>query len=116
VIKFNKKGRSIESTILESQDFFSRSGWASANNFIFNRISRISKISDYPILYVGSAPSKRTGLRGRYKDLSTRRHTVFYSILALLVADWELEYGWKRSKSPEKLEKELIHEYKKLSQ
>ena len=111
-IKYRAKGLGIKQTIKKTKDFFNQAQWDSSHSYIFNRIDRIEDIRDCPVIYLGSAPSvKSDGLRSRYTDLCGRRHTIFYSILALLVAGWDLQWGFLKTENPREMEKEIAYNY-----
>ena len=114
-IRYDKKGLDIDQTILKTRDFFGQAQWESVNSYIFNRLNRLKSIQDCPIIYIGSAPSiKAGGLKSRYKDLSGRRHTVFYPVLALLIAGWALQWGILPTKGPKAIEKEIVRNYNEI--
>jgi len=114
-IRCANKGLDIDQTIQKTKDFFGQAQWESLNSYVFNRLNRIKSIQDCPIIYIGSAPSiKAGGLKSRYKDLSGRRHTIFYPVLALLIAGWGLQWGILPTKEPKVMEKEIVREYNKI--
>jgi len=58
-----------------------------------------------------------TSIRSKYRDLAGRRHTALYPVLALLLAGWKLDYGFKTTSSREEameLERRLKEEYIKV--
>lgn len=111
-IRYDDKGLDIDQTILKKKDFFGQARWESVNSYVFNRLDRLKSIQDCPIIYIGSAPSiKAGGLKSRYKDLCGRRHTIFYPVLALLIAGWDLQWGILPTKGPKAIEKEIVRKY-----
>lgn len=114
-IRYNSKGLDIDQTIQKTKDFFIKAQWGSLNDYVFNRLDRLRSIVDCPILYIGSAPSiDAGGLKSRYKDLCGRRHTIFYPVLALLVAGWNLQWGRNKTVKPKMVEKELVDSYREI--
>ena len=114
-IKYSSKGLDIDHTIRKTKDFFNQAQWESLNDYVFNRLDRLKSIVDCPILYIGSAPSiDAGGLKSRYRDLCGRRHTIFYPILALLIAGWSLQWGFNETDHPKMMEKELVDSYRDI--
>lgn len=115
VIRYREKGSTLNETIQKSKQFFKQSNWKAFMKYAFNRIERIKRIGEFPYIYIGAAPSKDNfGFQSRYKDLTGLRHTVFYPLLALLIANWKLDYGWYITENARKFEKELKMNYKKI--
>lgn len=109
VIRVRKEGRDTTKVIAQITKHVSQLNWPVVGNYLLNRIDRLKNINDCPIIYIGSAGTRRSSkhtLKGRYKDFSGR-HTVMYPIWALLYSGWELEYGWKVSETPNQTEQEL---------
>ena len=108
VVRIRERNNSVENVISNTINLFQKSHWEPLLNHISNRINRLRKIKDCPIIYIGAAPS---GLRNRYKDLCGRRHTVFFPILALLLDDWKLDFGWHETNEALKNEMKLKEQY-----
>lgn len=82
-------------------------------NYVYPRLERLYRIKSCPVIYIGSTDN----IQSRYRDLAGRRHTVFFSILALLLGGWRLDYGFKTTSSKEEaqsLEEELKAKYKEI--
>jgi len=114
VIRIKKEGSSVIEIIEQIKQCIQNLNWKLVENYIFNRISRLKKIKQCPIIYVGSAGthkgSKNT-LKGRYEEFS-RRHTAMYPIWVLLYFSWELEFGWKEEEDdPGRVESQLKQKY-----
>ncbi len=88
--------------------------WRAFMEYVMNRLERLKRIGECPVIYIGAAPKS---LRTRYEDLIGRRHTVMFPILALVLAGWKLEYGYMQVKSKEEaksLEDRLKREYTRI--
>ena len=107
-IRIRQRNNSIENVILNTINLFQKSNWEPLLSHISNRMDRLRNIKKCPIIYLGAAPS---GLRNRYKDLCGRRHTVFFPILALLLDDWKLDFGWHKTNEALKNEIKLKEQY-----
>lgn len=84
--------------------------------FITSRLERLDRLSTCPILYIGSAGTLRNSkntLRGRYREFANR-HTAMYPLWLLLYNGWELEYGYYECNDPEREEKKVKHNYRRL--
>jgi hypothetical protein len=113
VIRVRKPGTPPDEIIRNLEPHISRLGWEMAGKYLLDRIGRIRKIGDCPIIYIGSAgtnPGSRHTLAGRYRDLVSR-HTIQFPIWALLYFGWELDLGWKADENPKELEKDLKERY-----
>jgi len=90
--------------------------WKSVEGYIMNRVGRLKKITDCPIIYIGSAGTQagsKNTIRGRHKEFCSR-HTAMYPIWVLIYFGWELEFGWKAvAQNPKHGEEELKGKYKK---
>jgi len=53
-------------------------------------------------------------LKSIYNDLCGRRNTIFYPVLALLVAGWNLQWGFNKTVQSKMVEKELVDRYKEI--
>ncbi len=84
--------RNLEEIIL-------RSSWDELIQYVSNRLARLLRIGDCPLLYIGSTDS----IKSRFKDLAGVRHTAFFPILALLLSNWRLDYGFKTVSTKEEL-------------
>ena len=114
-IRYDSKGIDIDLTIQKTKNFFNQAQWGSLNDYVYNRLDRLKSIVDCPILYIGSAPSiDAGGLKSRYRDLCGRRHTIFYPVLALLTAGWNLQWGFNKTDRPKMMEKELVDSYREI--
>ena len=111
VIRINKQGKPIEQIISQARKFVNKLNWSEFEEFFLNRIRRLERIGDCPIIYIGAAPKS---IKSRYDDLCGKRHTAFYPILALLFADWKLDFGWIEDDNPLVREKWLKQQYCKI--
>ena len=102
VIRVRNEGKSVKEIKDMVGKLVGSLNWSIVGDYMLDRISRITKIGDCPIIYIGAAgpgeKSKNT-LKGRYEDFSGR-HTAMYPIWMLLYFGWELEFGWKECKNP----------------
>lgn len=110
IIRIRKEGKPIPEAISYIKDFIEKAKWPPLRKYVLNRVDRLNKIRECPVIYIGAAP---TSLQKRYRDLCGRRHTVFFPILALFLADWELDFGIQKSKPEEarELENSLKAQY-----
>jgi hypothetical protein len=114
VIKIKSEGKPIAEIGGLAKELVRGLNWRMVGDYMLDRISRISKIADCPIIYIGAAgPGKKSKntLKGRYGDFSGR-HTAMYPIWMLLYFGWELEIGWKECKNPKDEENKLKEKYK----
>ncbi len=113
VLRVKKEGSSVKEIVEQLKQLVQNLNWTLVENYILNRISRLEKINQCPIIYIGAAgthkDSKNT-LKGRYKEFSMR-HTVMYPIWALLYFGWELEFGWREEDDPGNVESQLKQKY-----
>lgn len=89
--------------------------WGMLEKHILDRINRLENINQCPIIYIGSAGTRKDSkntLKNRYEEFSGR-HTAMYPIWALLYFNWDLEFGWKEESNPKDAECQLKQEYKK---
>ena len=108
VIRISKRGEPIEQIIFRAYEFIGKINWSAFEKFVLNRIHRLEEIRDCPVIYIGAAP---TSLQSRYDDLCGKRHTALYAVLALLFADWKLDFGWLEDDNPREKEKRLKQQY-----
>ena len=111
VIRVRKRGKAVEEAISRVEAFLSETNWYPFMEHVSDRINRLKNIGSCPVIYIGAAPSTKTGLRGRYVDLCGRRHTVFFPILTLLLAEWGLDFGWFETEQPKRYEERLKRLY-----
>lgn len=113
VIRVKKEGSPVKEMIEQVKPRVQNLNWKFVENYILNRIGRLRKINQCPIIYIGSAGTRkasRNTLKGRYKEFSGR-HTAMYPIWALLYFGWELEFGWKEEDAPGNVESQLKQKY-----
>jgi hypothetical protein len=113
VIRVRKPGMPPDEIIRNLRPHILHLGWKMAGKYLLDRIGRIEKIGDCPIIYIGSAgtnPGSRHTLAGQYRGL-VNRHAIQFSIWALLYFGWELDFGWKAGENPKELEKDLKERY-----
>jgi hypothetical protein len=105
VIKITKRGLPPDKIIRQLTTPIAGLHWGMVEDYIMNRIARVTNITGCPVIYPGSAgtnPNSRHTPAGQYRDLASR-HTAQYPLWALLYSGWELEYGWKMSDEPKAL-------------
>lgn len=113
VIRVKKDGSSVTKIVEQVKQLVQDLNWKLVEKYILNRIGRLEKINQCPIIYIGSAGTyrdSRNTLKGRYKEFSGR-HTAMYPIWALLYFGWELEFGWKEEDDPGNVESQLKQKY-----
>ncbi len=76
-------------------------GWDFLTKRVQNRLNRLNRIANCPIIYIGAAP---TSFRSRFQDFRGR-HVAMYPTWALLWGGWKLEYGWLQNDLPEETER-----------
>jgi len=59
----------------------------------------------------GTQKHSKNTLKGRYREFSLR-HTTMYPIWALLYFNWDLEFGWRETEDPGRVESQLKQQYK----
>ena len=122
VIRVIERGLNVESTISYLNDVLGRTKWYEFLRYVNSRLNRLRRIGDCPVIYIGSTSGLRgvgakSSIRSRYVDLAGRRHTAFFPILALLLAGWRLDYGFKTTNShseAKELEERLKKEYREI--
>ena len=110
-IRIRKRGKPIERLIPRACKFVGAVEWPTFENHVVNRLERLKKITECPVIYIGAAP---TSLQSRYMDLCGRRHTAFYAIIALLFVGWELYFRWKEDREPLHRERQLKKKYSSI--
>ena len=110
-IRTRKRGSKVKEVIEKVYDYLKRTEWHPFMDFVNNRLERVTTISDCPIIYIGAAP---TGLMARYNDLCGQRHTVFFPILALLLSEWQLDYGYVEAIEAKREEAQLKTQYRRV--
>ncbi len=116
VVRVVKKGTAIEGVIEGAKQAIARLRWPSVEKKMSNRIARLSRIGQCPIIYIGAAgpgAKSKNALEGRYEDFSGR-HTAMYPLWALLYFGWKLEYGYKEEIDPARAEDLLKQHYRQL--
>jgi len=93
--------------------------WVEFKSYLENRLARVLNVHEAcPVICIGATTGSRNpSIRSRYRDLAGRRHTALYPVLALLLAGWKLDYGFKTTSSREEameLERRLKEEYIKV--
>lgn len=110
-IRISKRGKPVDWIIPRTDELLEKLNWFAFGKHVLSRVHRLKRITECSIIYIGAAP---TSLQSRYKDLCGRRHTAFYAIIALLLADWKLDFGWKEDNKPLEKEKQLKNLYLNL--
>lgn len=114
VIRVKKEGSSVRQIVKQAKQLLQNLKWELVQNYILNRIRRLERIRQCPIVYIGSAGTQKHSkntLKGRYREFSLR-HTAMYPIWALLYFNWDLEFGWRETEDPGRVESQLKQQYK----
>lgn len=112
-IRIIKRGKPINEVKETFLSIIEKTSWKGLKEYVENRLNRLNRINECPIIYIGSTAN----LQSRFKDLCGRRHTAFFPIFALLIANWELEIGWQKLDNKNKAketEKNLKEKYEKI--
>lgn len=115
VLRARRRGKDPREVYEEVCQLLSRTRWKALLDYAGERLSRLKRIGECPVLYIGSTP--RGKLRGRFRDLAGKRHTAFFPVLALLLHGWQLDYGYLVTQTggqAEVLEKELKRKYAEI--
>jgi hypothetical protein len=119
VIRIKKRSdTSPEAMISEAKQLIAKVGWKMLEKKMVGRIERLRRISDCPVIYIGSAGTQRGSintLKGRYDEFAGR-HTAMYPIWVLLYFGWKLELGWRIRDEPYLEENKLKAKYQSLHQ
>lgn len=102
--------------IEKTRQLLSNIGWDLVTDFIMSRVKRLENIGNCPIIYIGSAGTRKESkntLKNRYEEFANR-HTAMYPIWVLLYFGWKLDFGWKISANPLHNENELKRNYQIL--
>ena len=116
IIRVKNKGESIERIIENIQVLSQRLCWPIVSDMVDNRINRILKINECPIIYIVSASTRKSSnhtLNDRYRDFAGH-HTAMFPLWALVYFGWTLEYGWKTDNKPRQFEEALKTDYRNL--
>jgi len=113
VIRIKKEGSSVKEIVRQVKPLVKNLKWGLVEKYMLSRISRLEKINQCPIIYIGYAGSidNKGTLKKRYKEFC-ERHTVVYPLVALLYFGWDLEFGWKEEDDPKKAKSQLEQKYK----
>jgi len=115
VVRIKARGAPTEKIIGDSARLVNDLKWANVGKYVMGRINRLVRISECPIIYIGSAGTKsgsKNTLQGRYQEFYTR-HTAMYPLWALIYYEWNLEFGWLvETHNPGSLEKSLKQVYR----
>jgi len=121
IIRVVERGCSVREAIKYFNEILGRTEWKEFLKYVDSRLERLRRISACPVIYIGSTTGlkggKSSSIRTRYKDLAGRRHTVFFPILALLLAKWKLCFGFitvENHKKAKEIERKLKEEYRKV--
>ena len=90
-----------------------KAGWRELSNYFGKRVERIRRIDPVkcPVIYIG-ATGKGTGtLRSRFRDLAGLRHTIFYPVFSLILAGWDIDFGWTEAEDAFNVESRLKRQY-----
>ena len=118
VIRIKRRNKNTPKIMIEkTEQLVSGIEWELVKNYIMNRVKRLQKIEDCPIIYIGCAGARRGSkntIKKRYKEFSTR-HTAMCPIWVLIYFGWKLEFGWRIiGQNPKRKEGELKEKYKKM--
>ncbi len=123
VIRVIERGLRVEDTIRRLKSVLGKTKWYELLKYVDLRLNRLWRIGGCPVIYIGSTSGLRSegsatsSVRSRYVDLAGRRHTAFFSILALLLAGWRLDYGFltvNTHTEARNLERKLKEEYRRV--
>jgi len=114
VIRIKHRGEDSKRIIGQVQLLVEKLDWKVIGDFFDNRIGRLSRIVDCPLIYIGANRNKgKNTLKDRYRELANR-HTIMYPLWVLIYYDWDFEFGWQVTDNPQLLEKQLKQKYKEL--
>ena len=114
VIRVKQTGRPVVEIGEQVGEVIQHLRWAIVGKKMLNRVTRLKRIGSCPVIYIGSAGTRRGSkhtLKGRYSDLAGR-HTAMYPLWALLYFGWDLDYGWIEEENSASLEESLKHRYR----
>ena len=103
----------MDAIVNDFMEIIHRTGWRELSSYVSRRLRRLSRVSECPVIYIGST----NNLRVRFRDLAGVRHTVFFPITALLLGGWRLDYGFvvtQSSRAAMSLEDGLKNGYKRI--
>lgn len=115
-IRYTARGLDPDAMIHTVDGIIERIDWHVVTGKAGNRLERLRKINDCPVLYIGGAgvsPRSRNTLKHRYSEFSGR-HTAMYPIWTLLYFGWELEFGWQAGEDSGQMEAEWKQRYRDL--
>jgi len=118
VIRIKQRGltpsKIIREVKLVTSNYFNKLGWSIVEDFFDSRMSRLSRIDDCPLIYIGA--NRDTGkntISGRYKEIAYH-HTIMYPLWVLIYFDWDFDFGWKVNSKPEGFEEICKQKYRAL--
>jgi hypothetical protein len=115
VIRVRQTGAPVDEVLRRAAAAAQRLDWPLVGNKIASRTARLRRITQCPVIYIGSAGTRKTSkhtLKGRYGDFAGR-HTVMFALWALLFWGWKLDYGWIQTDDPGAAEASLKNEYRR---
>ena len=114
IIRILTQGEPVNSFLPALVASVKRLHWPTVERKMLNRLSRLERIGDCPIIYVGGGQEdKKQTLQGRYKNFAGS-HTAMYPIWALLYHGWQLQYGWLVDPHPKRLEDKIKARYQAI--
>ena len=114
VIRVKERGKNPKQIIAQVKLFLEKLNWEMVGDFVTNRMSRLDRIVDCPVIYIGANQKRgKNTLKDRYTELANR-HTIMYPLWVLIYYGWDFEFGWRVAENPESLEKQLKQQYQGL--
>lgn len=113
-VRISKRGKSAPEVASQIKQLIDGLTWPTVGDFILSRITRLERIGQCSIIYIGSAGTRKDShntLRGRYEEFAGR-HTAMYPLWALAYFGWNLDFGWIVTKDAASAEKGLKNRYK----
>lgn len=118
VLRIAQQGTPIPDVVRQAEAVIQRLQWPMVENRMLNRMHRLERIGECPVIYIGSAGTRtesRNTLRGRYQEFAGR-HTIMFPLWALLFFEWKIEYGWKVEQTADTAEAQLKQQYQAYHQ
>jgi len=106
-IRVQSRGLPVEEAIDNVKKLLSKFNWLKFEEYALAKISKLRKLSDCPILYIGAAYS----LKQKYSLLYRARHPIFPALASLLISGWRFEIGWLFSPNPSVTESLIKRQY-----
>ena len=104
----------VDAAYARALELLEKSGWRELKGYFGKRVKRIKNIDPVkcPVIYIGATGRGSGNLRSRFQNLAGLRHTIFYPVFALLLAGWDIDFGWMEFEDAFSLENQLMTRYK----